>query len=258
MDEDEQGRENHRLFVEVMERYLSMAEDQDHVPRGTAPAASSGRTPADPSRADAGAEDDSLGADAGAYQTLPWRKMASDLQWTVERVQTHAFLYYTALCEDRRDRKRRRRSRQPEERDEGSRKVAKPRSDQSKLASSAVADAASSVPASLETSRDHETRMSEPSAEYQRALTKREVMKIKPSIEASLEGRRQLPQFHDPLSYTIAQGTSGNASTNISSGVTGGVIAPTLAEYLLLLPQQAGGVPPPDSRRDATDGLRET
>jgi hypothetical protein len=244
MDESENCMEKHRLFVEVMERYLPMVEDQDRAPGATLTAGSGpSKVPSDPSRVDAGEGD--------SHQiTLPWRRMAADLGWTVEQVQTHAFLYYTALCEDRMDRKRKRRSRQQggpqsEGRAEGNPKQAKNRNVQGERARFTAAAFASSLPASVEKSSYHDVSFkTELPAEYLKTLGRKGVVEEKSSMHSSLEGRRQLPQFQDPSSDANASDEFGKVTKNGSGSDDGGRVV----DSLLLRPHQVCALTPSDSR----------
>jgi hypothetical protein len=107
-------REQHRMFVESMERYMGSNRE------GTAAGAAQLSPGDDEALADGGNNDhhDGGASEAAAASSVraspgspsgPWRRMAADLGWTVEQVQLHAYLYYAALCDDRRTRKRKRR-----------------------------------------------------------------------------------------------------------------------------------------------------
>jgi hypothetical protein len=110
-------REQHRMFVESMERY--MGPNREGTAVGGAVQLSQGE---DEALADGGNNDHHDGAaseaaaaasssvrDSPGSPSGPWRRMAADLGWTVEQVQLHAYLYFAALCDDRRARKRKRR-----------------------------------------------------------------------------------------------------------------------------------------------------
>jgi hypothetical protein len=94
-------REQHRMFVESMERYMvgSTNREQEGAAAAAAAAAAASNHPAsqEPSPNDS------------PPSLAPWRRMAADLGWSADQVELHAYLYYAALCDDRRNRKHRRR-----------------------------------------------------------------------------------------------------------------------------------------------------
>jgi hypothetical protein len=94
---DSYCREQHRMFVESMERYMVGSTNREQQGVSAAAAASNHPASQEPSPTDS------------PPSLAPWRRMAADLGWSADQVELHAYLYYAALCDDRRNRKRRRR-----------------------------------------------------------------------------------------------------------------------------------------------------
>jgi hypothetical protein len=80
------------MFVEVMERCL---RERTETPPATSETSSRGATAAAGTTVGPPTREKKKTAKAA----LPWQKMAAELGWTVDQVQTHAFLYFAALCE---------------------------------------------------------------------------------------------------------------------------------------------------------------